>query len=386
MNLKIILKNQKGLSLIEVLLAGAMAIAIAMGVAKIGQNASKSATKIKTDSEIANFKNYMKTNFARSMNCTNTFEDLDIDMKNPNGDTNSDGLDVPGVTGTPEFYEISTGAGAFSDELAIVTNVNISVPITDPAYGTTTGSKTLKADEPLPGYPNWRLEEIRLYQMADGAGGGDGNADTGICPIYFKVKRKAGLNSKRSFGASELNFFINVTCAVHPTGSLEGTPTRMAHCQENQAVVPGYWVLKDKSVPNLGIEYGLDVYMNQDIIVGRHVIVESDERIKRNEIIIDNASEKLENINGFYYFLRSDEFPLKNYSKDRQLGLMAQEVEKIFPEAVKTLRDGTKAVRYSMLVPVLIEAHKEQESKIDAQNKKIKILESKLDKVLKKLD
>ncbi|MFT6630561.1 MAG: type II secretory pathway pseudopilin PulG [Bacteriovoracaceae bacterium] len=369
------IKNQSGMSLLEVMVAGAMAIGIALGIAKMGQNASKSATKMKTDNEIADFKNYIKTNFARSMNCTNTFEDLHINMKTPNGSTNSDTLNVPGVSSIPEYYLFSGGAS-----LDVVTNVDLTPPRDDPGYGVTTGSLTLTTDSPIKGYPNWVLEEVRLYQMADASGGGDGNADTGICPIYFKVKRQAGLNSKRTFGASELNFFINVSCAVHPVGSTEGVAGEMAHCQENQAVVPGYWVLKDKTIPNIGIEYGLDVYMGQDVIVGRHVIIESDERIKKNEVIIDSASEKLENINGFYYFLRADEFPQKSYSQERQLGLMAQEVERIFPEAVSTQRDGTKAVRYTMLIPVLIEAHKEQEKKINSLEKKLNNLIEKLEK------
>jgi hypothetical protein len=376
-----ILKDQSGMSLLEVMLAGAMAIAVAMGIARMSQNASKSSTKLKTDLEIADFKSFLKTNFARPKNCTNTFEDEGWDMKTPNAGTQTDTMTVPGVGVTPAFYKLD---GA--DVLKIVTNVNLSVPVDDVNFGVTTGTLDLKFDEPIKRYPNWTLEEVRVYQMADPTGGGDGNVDTGVCPVYFRAKRAAGLNSKRSFGAAELNFFITVSCAVHPVGATEGVPGQMAYCQENQAVVPGYWVLADPVNPTFGIEYGEDVHARKDIIVGRHVIIESDERIKKDKVLISNASERLEDISGFYYFLRADEFPDKNYSRDRQLGLMAQEVEKIFPEAVTTLRDGTKAVRYTMLVPVLIEAHKEQEIKIKNQNKKIEKLENKLDQIIKKLE
>ncbi|SHJ30795.1 DNA-binding beta-propeller fold protein YncE [Hymenobacter daecheongensis DSM 21074] len=49
-----------------------------------------------------------------------------------------------------------------------------------------------------------------------------------------------------------------------------------------------------------------------------------------------------------------------------QVGLLAQEVEKIYPELVSTDKDGYKAVNYAQLTPVLIEALKEQQQQIEA--------------------
>ena len=49
-----------------------------------------------------------------------------------------------------------------------------------------------------------------------------------------------------------------------------------------------------------------------------------------------------------------------------QVGLLAQEVEKIYPELVSTDADGYKAVNYAQLTPVLIEALKEQQAQIEA--------------------
>ena len=48
-----------------------------------------------------------------------------------------------------------------------------------------------------------------------------------------------------------------------------------------------------------------------------------------------------------------------------QVGLLAQEVEKIYPELVSTNADGYKAVNYAQLTPVLIEALKEQQAQIE---------------------
>ena len=49
----------------------------------------------------------------------------------------------------------------------------------------------------------------------------------------------------------------------------------------------------------------------------------------------------------------------------KQLGVIAQEVEKVLPELVRTREDGTKAVAYSEMVAVLIEAIKEQQNQIE---------------------
>ncbi|MBC7447278.1 MAG: tail fiber domain-containing protein [Hymenobacteraceae bacterium] len=49
-----------------------------------------------------------------------------------------------------------------------------------------------------------------------------------------------------------------------------------------------------------------------------------------------------------------------------QMGLIAQELEKLYPELVFTDTDGYKAVNYAQLTPVLIEALKEQQVQIEA--------------------
>jgi hypothetical protein len=59
----------------------------------------------------------------------------------------------------------------------------------------------------------------------------------------------------------------------------------------------------------------------------------------------------------------------------RQIGLIAQDVEKVFPEAVKNDSDGMKSVNYPVLVAPLIEAVKElhrENSRLETENKNIK--------------
>jgi uncharacterized protein YqjF (DUF2071 family) len=63
--------------------------------------------------------------------------------------------------------------------------------------------------------------------------------------------------------------------------------------------------------------------------------------------------------------------------------LLAQNVEKIVPEAVNEI-DGYKGVDYARLVPLLIESIKEQNRKMEEQQNQIDELKKKLEQLLKK--
>ena len=55
-----------------------------------------------------------------------------------------------------------------------------------------------------------------------------------------------------------------------------------------------------------------------------------------------------------------------------QIGLIAQELEKVYPELVDTDSQGFKSVQYSKLVAILIEGMKEQQQQINALQHKVK--------------
>lgn len=85
----------------------------------------------------------------------------------------------------------------------------------------------------------------------------------------------------------------------------------------------------------------------------------SDERFKKDITKIPNALERLTSLDGVYYFFRNDEFPDKNFSHHREMGVIAQKVEKIFPEAVSKDEKGFRSVAYTMLIAPIIESIKE---------------------------
>ena len=82
---------------------------------------------------------------------------------------------------------------------------------------------------------------------------------------------------------------------------------------------------------------------------------------------VENALEKVLQLNGVMFSWIAKEGIHENKGYD--MGIIAQEVEKFFPEIVVTRENGFKAVKYEKLVAVLIEAIKDLNTKIDNLNK-----------------
>jgi len=91
----------------------------------------------------------------------------------------------------------------------------------------------------------------------------------------------------------------------------------------------------------------------------------SDIRLKKDIEPIENALTKVMKMRGIHYNWRTGEFPDKDLGSDRQIGVIAQEVEKIVPELVETDSEGWKSVQYSNITALLIEAVKEQQKIIE---------------------
>jgi hypothetical protein len=121
----------------------------------------------------------------------------------------------------------------------------------------------------------------------------------------------------------------------------------------------GNWLLGTSS------DNGERLYVSGSIRATGSITANSDISLKKNLLKIENALEKVEQINGYTYELKEDD-------SKRHGGLIAQEIENVFPEIVNTGNDGLLGVEYGNISALLIEAIKEQ-------NTKIKNLETLLD-------
>ncbi|MEO0224173.1 MAG: tail fiber domain-containing protein [candidate division WOR-3 bacterium] len=94
---------------------------------------------------------------------------------------------------------------------------------------------------------------------------------------------------------------------------------------------------------------------SRKIIAG--TVFPSDERLKENIMSIENAL-------GIVMALNVYNFKWKGTDVE-DTGLLAQEVEKVFPKAVKTLENGIKVIDYNKLIALIIQAIKEIKEEID---------------------
>ncbi|MFA6315889.1 MAG: tail fiber domain-containing protein [Elusimicrobiota bacterium] len=116
---------------------------------------------------------------------------------------------------------------------------------------------------------------------------------------------------------------------------------------------------------------------NSDDSATSCVANESDERLKREIEPITGAVEKLKRLRGVTFDWRWDEFEQVRRFKalPHSMGLIAQDVEKVFPAAMNEEIGVYKSVNYNALVGALVEAVKEQQAEIDSLQEKVRLLE-----------
>ena len=112
---------------------------------------------------------------------------------------------------------------------------------------------------------------------------------------------------------------------------------------------------------------------------GDVVAFASDDRLKNKGNNIENALEKVKSLNGFHFNWNDEASNLGvEFDKDRNMvGVSAQEVEQVLPEAVQPapVDEKYKTVQYEKLVPLLIEAIKELKAEIE----ELKVINKKVD-------
>lgn len=103
------------------------------------------------------------------------------------------------------------------------------------------------------------------------------------------------------------------------------------------------------------------------------VLQSSDVNLKKDITNVDNALDIVNNLQGVYYNWKDEQ---QDKEDGRNIGVIAQEVEKLLPEVVFKDRTNYLSVNYSGIVPVLIEAIKEQNQLISTLEKRIETLEN----------
>ena len=113
------------------------------------------------------------------------------------------------------------------------------------------------------------------------------------------------------------------------------------------------------------LTYNLEV--SGSIRASGALLSNSDKRLKENIYTIDNALSRVKQLEGVYFNW--------NGKEERQVGVIAQDVQKVLPEVVSEDKDSYLAVDYSKIVPLLLEAINEQTNLISDLEDRISKLE-----------
>lgn len=248
---------------------------------------------------------------------------------------------------------------------------------------TTTGASTFKADQDITDFTDDTRGIVTLYNS-------DGAVDDFTCLDFDgnSTDPAARIGMKYTGGGSELHFgtsnsytsgITNTALVIGPTGNLTvgGTtnPGTDARFVINDATNGGSVYVSSSSAAavlqkgysdNGGSETLQFVIRGDGDFESRSNSYGaiSDERAKTNIADANSHTEDLKKLRVVNYQLshqwdeEKEEFTELEKLGERHIGLIAQEVEQHFPKLVKD-NDGPKSVKYSLLVPMLLQTIQE---------------------------
>jgi hypothetical protein len=121
---------------------------------------------------------------------------------------------------------------------------------------------------------------------------------------------------------------------------------------------------------------GADLHVVGDICYTGSIGTCSDIRYKKNIRTLDNALDKVARLRGVAFNWKRDTYPEYQFSGDEQVGLIAQELKEVFPQAVSKDNNGYYNVDYGKLTPLLVEAVKELKAQNEELRQEIELLKS----------
>jgi len=165
--------------------------------------------------------------------------------------------------------------------------------------------------------------------------------------------------------AIEASADVTDTTNVTAAGAL--MDSELADLAAVKAIDQGLTTSSDVRFDSLGIGVAASgttghIKATNDIVA----FASSDERLKDNIVEIEDALDKVESIKG----VKFDWNDKQEIHEGHDVGVIAQDIEKVLPEIVETRDNGYKAVKYEKLTALLIQAVKELSAKVkELENK-----------------
>ena len=265
------------------------------------------------------------------------------------------GLDADLLDGLSSGAFLRSNANdSFSGELSGAGSINITGNVTANLFtGDGSGLTGISADDAntLDGLDS---TQFLRSDASDSA--------SGVLTLQGSGQNRLVIRNTSNAGSAGINF------SDHASGSYAQSGTfRYVHSDTDSFGSGNAFIVE-------GTESALTFYVAGDIKATNEITAYySDARLKDFKGTIDNALDKVQSLNGYYY-TENETAKEIGFTNDKvQVGLSAQEVEAVLPEIVTKapiayedhVEVDYKTVKYDKMVPLLVEAIKEQQTQID---------------------
>jgi len=264
------------------------------------------------------------------------------------------------INGSNHVGTRELGALAFEDQADLTSDVTGTLPVANGGTGVTsmTNLKNALDDETwtfaneITANSGIQLPDDAVLNIGDGNDlqiHHDGNnsfiKDAGTGGLFYRGGTQTFQNAAGSKTMATFNAANSVDLSFNNSTKFQTTNTGI------------------KVIGNIS---GSSVSSSGDILADGDVVAynSSDMRLKNNLQVIEGALDKIDGING-YEFDWNDKSPGWARQRGHDVGVVAQEVQKIHPEIVEERKNGYLGVDYKRLVPLLIQSVKELKQEID---------------------
>jgi len=299
------------------------------------------------------------------------------------GATAEDGVYTIAVTGSTTFTVTTVLTTAVSGNVTVGSYANtftLTAPISVPAvFGSsgTTGQVLSSQGTGMP--PKWSTLSSNSISQGDSSVTVT-DSGTGSISMTVDGTQQVLVNSS---GAQSTNFLISANSgtfgysnnsasilAYNTTGSSGTTNTLLLYASASERAritSNGLQVANALGIGTAASGTTGEIRATNNITA----YYSSDARLKENVQVIPNALEKIQQLRGVT-FDWTQEYISKHGGEDgyfirqHDVGMIAQEVEKVLPELVADREDGYKAMKYDRVVALLVEAVKELKAELDS--------------------
>lgn len=223
----------------------------------------------------------------------------------------------------------------------------------------------------------------RIFQVGNGI---DGNSRSNALTILKSgytglgiVAPNAKLHISSANGSNSWAGYIKLEDALTTeSGAIRYNPLRGMQFKISDGT-KHFGFVNQNNTEIASIETNGTMNLSGDLYISGGQVTPSDIRLKEEIAPLTNVLSRVNTIQPITYFYKDK----INYPTAHQIGFSAQEIQKNFPELVKTNKNGFLAVNYPQMTAVAIEAVKEQQEIIKNQEKRIDDLENRIQQLEK---